>query len=621
MSIHFKYILFFKIALLLQLNGAAQNAADLIAEIRNKKPKQIQIQQLSKQISTDFGFDEIVFAARGTKENDGHWYANFSHYAGDTENKLYVEGGQLIIFNLNTGKTTVLLEDQRGNVRDPAVDYNGKSIVFSYRKGGEDAYHLWEIQSDGTGLKQLTFGEYDDIEPCFLPDGGIMFVSTRAKRWVQCWLTRVAVLHRCNRDGSGIQMISANVEQDNTPWMLPDGRVLYTRWEYVDRSQVDYHHLWTANPDGTGQMVYFGNMHPGGVFIDAKPIPNSKNVVFIYSPGHGRRNHAGRIATVNDLNGPDDRSAVSFITDEANFCDPYALSEKIFVAAQQNRLVVLDENGKTVKLYTHPAKPFVSSGNSVKVDLHEPRPLLVREKEKVFPSKTDMTKETGKMILTDVYNGRNMVGVERGSIKELLIVESLPKPVNFTGGMDPISYGGTFTLERILGTVPVEKDGSAFFELPALRSFFFIALDENENSVKRMHSFTSLMPGETFSCVGCHENRTSTPANLYQNGMPDAFKRTASRIQALEGIHRSLHHVGRTPTLEPAQGFDALADGVKVVFDLVPFVARKDVRFLLVVEVDRHGGVFGRPEIGVGQTIKAGRNVSRDYDVLGAKEP
>jgi len=168
--------------------------------------------------------------------------------------------------------------------------------------------------------------------------------------------------------------------------------------------------------------------------------------------------------------------------------------------------------------------------------LHEPRPLLVRKKEKVFPSKTDMTKETGRMILTDVYNGRNMDGVERGSIKELLIVESLPKPVNFTGGMDPISYGGTFTLERILGTVPVEEDGSAFFELPALRSFFFIALDENENSVKRMHSFTSLMPGETFSCVGCHENRTSTPANLYQNGMPDAFKRTASRIQALEGI-------------------------------------------------------------------------------------
>jgi hypothetical protein len=89
-------------------------------------------------------------------------------------------------------------------------------------------------------------------------------------------------------------------------------------------------------------------------------------------------------------------------------------------------------------------------------------------------------------------------------------MEPLPKPINYTGGMDPISYGGSFTLERIVGTVPVEPDGSAYIELPARRNFFFIALDENDLAVKRMQSFTSVQPGETTSCVGCHEQRTRT---------------------------------------------------------------------------------------------------------------
>ena len=114
-------------------------------------------------------------------------------------------------------------------------------------------------------------------------------------------------------------------------------------------------------------------------------------------------------------------------------------------------------------------------------------------------------------MLADIYDGRNMAGVKRGEIKKLLVLESLPMPIHYTGGMEPISYGGTFTLERIVGTVPVEADGSAYLELPALRSFFFVALDENDLSVKRMQSFLTVQPGETTSCVGCHEQRTQTP--------------------------------------------------------------------------------------------------------------
>ena len=150
----------------------------------------------------------------------------------------------------------------------------------------------------GENITQLTDGDYDDIEPCYLPDGGIVFVSGRGKRFVNCWLTQVAILYRCDGDGRNITQLSANLEHDNTPWVLPDGRIVYQRWEYIDRSQVNFHHLWTMNPDGTNQMIYFGNLHPGGLYIDPRAILNSGELVCISSPGHGSREHSGHAAVV-----------------------------------------------------------------------------------------------------------------------------------------------------------------------------------------------------------------------------------------------------------------------------------------------------------------------------------
>ena len=128
------------------------------------------------------GTEAIVFAARysGSPSKDGHWYANFGYYAPDSNRKAYGEGGKLYKLDLRTGQLTTLLDDPRGGVRDPQVHYDGRKILFSYRKGGTENYHLYEINADGTGLRQLTDGPFDDIEPTYLPDGDIVFVSSRA---------------------------------------------------------------------------------------------------------------------------------------------------------------------------------------------------------------------------------------------------------------------------------------------------------------------------------------------------------------------------------------------------------------------------------------------------------
>jgi mono/diheme cytochrome c family protein len=475
------------------------------------------------------GVEEIVFAVRRVNETDGHWYANLGYYAHDPDRKAWREGARLERLHLASGRLTTLLDDPRGGIRDPQVHYDGRRILFSYRKGGTEQYHLYEIGIDGGGLRQLTDGAYDDIEPTYLPDGGIAFVSTRCKRWVNCWLTQVAVLYRCDGDGRNLRPLSSNNEHDNTPWPLPDGRLLYTRWEYIDRSQVDYHHLWAMNPDGTGQINWYGNLHPKIVMIDAKPIPGTDRIVAIFSPGHGQREHAGELVIVDPNAGPDVQSAARSISRNKQLRDPWAFSETAFLAAAGPGLLLIDGAGAQHEIYRLPPAE-VKAGYLV----HEPRPLQGRPREHRLPDRTKLEQPTGRLVLADVYNGRNMAGVQRGEIKKLLVLEALPMPIHYTGGMDPVSYGGTFTLERVVGTVPVEPDGSAFFELPALRSFILVALDEHELAVKRMQSFLTVQPGETSSCLGCHEQRTRTPGLEYTRTL--ATSRPPSVIEAIAGV-------------------------------------------------------------------------------------
>lgn len=469
---------------------------------------------------------EIVFAVRAVGQ-DEHWYANFGQYAPQSQCKtpLFMKGASLRVLDLDTGKQRMLLDDPDGGIRDPQVHYDGKKILFSYRPGGTAHYHLYEIHSDGSGLRKLTDGDFDDFEPTYLPDGGIVFVSSRCNRWVNCWLTQVATLHRCNPDGGSIRAISLNIEHDNTPWLLPDGRILYTRWEYVDRSQVHYHHLWTANPDGTAPMTWYGNLKPGVVMIDSKPVPGGTKVVSVFSPGHGQREHAGALAIVDPKAGPDDERAVRMLTKTNDYRDPWAFSENRILAARGASLVLLDGSGNEERILA-----LAENEASAGIWCHEPRPLAARPREATAIDRVNPASATGTMLLMDAHLGRRMDGVAKGEIKQLLVMESLPKPINYTGGMEPLSYGGTFTLERVLGTVPVEVDGSAHFEVPAMRSVFFVALDAKGRAVKRMQSFTGVQPGETLGCIGCHEHRSSAPPPNSQT-MPLAAKRPPDVIK------------------------------------------------------------------------------------------
>jgi len=470
--------------------------------------------------------DEILFAVR-KPSIDGHWYANFAYYSTDQCRTTFPmnSGGSLCIYNVKTREVRTIFADPEGNIRDPQLHYDARKLVFAYLPKGKRHYSLYEINIDGTDLRQLTGrGEdvvpgmedgatysppgWDDFEPTYLPDGQLIFCSTRSNRYVQCWMTQVGTLHKCHADGTHIRALSANVEQDNTPWMLANGQVAYMRWEYVDRFHMGYHHLWSMNPDGTRQMILHGNQINHGTILAPKPVPQSPKLVVTWSPGHGMREHYGKIALIDPRLGPDDPRGVQYISKGNTHCDPWAFSEQHFLVANQTALELLNGQGDTEVLYRLP-DALAKEGYWI----GEPRPVLKRAREPVVADQTDMSAGHGALALVDIYRGRKMKNVPPGTVKNLLVYEVLPKPINYAGAMSEMSAGGTFSVERLIGSVPVSADGSAYFRLPALRSFLFLAMDEKGHCVKRMHSFTSVMPGEQTTCIGCHEQRTASPSD------------------------------------------------------------------------------------------------------------
>jgi len=518
------------LALLMFVFSAVADGADTLP----LASQQITLNKQGLQRLGKLGIDQVVFATR-LKYDDPHWYANIGYYCDDENKKAYSGNGKpdesmLYMLNVADGQVRILFDGKGGSIRDPRLHYDGRTVLFSCRRPDSDYYNLYEMQIDGTGLRRITDAPFDDYEATYLPGDDIVFVSTRSKRWVGCWMTQVGTLFRCDRNGRNIRPLSVNLEHDNTPVVLPDGRILYTRWEYIDRSQVGYHQLWTMNPDGSNVAAYFGNQAHYPLYIEPEPIPGTDRLLLIDSPGHGRSDHRGHVCTIEAKYGPDDMRGYHRVTQgpqwKAPYNDPEPIGADHFLVASFKELLFGTHSGELTPVLAYKGQ----------ANVHEPIPVMKRQREKLIIDRTHQDEPTGRIVMADVYNGRNMEGIKPGEIKELLILESLPKPVNFSGGMDLTSWLGTFILERVMGTVPVEADGSAYFEVPAGRPVLFVALDADGMSVKHMQSFTNVMPGETLSCIGCHEQRAQSPVSPAAGNTLKALKRAPSSIKAFEGL-------------------------------------------------------------------------------------
>lgn len=436
-----------------------------------------------------------------------------------------------------------LLSDEDGGFRDPNVHFDGEHLLFAWKKSPkEDDYHLYEMNLKTKKVKQITEGLGNaDFEGIYLPDDNILFNSTRGGGSSDCYYTEVTNLFICDREGRFMRQVGFDQVHTCTPTLLDDGRVVYTRWDYSDRGQIWTQPLFQMNPDGTGQAEYYGmNSWFPTTVVHTRRIPGTRKVMATFN-GHHTPQH-GKLGIIDPEAGRDENEGVMFVAPyhkpEAvrvdqfgmhsdQFQYPYPMNEQEFLISY-------------TPLGYHIGHPMVFGIYWMNIDgerellVSDPNiscnhPVLIAPRKRPFQkaSTVDYTKQDGVYYMQNIYEGEAMKGVKPGTIKQLRIVE-IEFRVATVGKVGGTGKGGgamigtppgvgrtAWDLKKVWGVVDVHPDGSAFFRVPARKPLYFQALDENGRMVQTMRSWSTLMPNETQSCVGCHEHKNTVPvANM-----------------------------------------------------------------------------------------------------------
>jgi hypothetical protein len=421
---------------------------------------------------------------------------------------------------------------------EPGVNYN--------------TFHIWAMAVDGSQWRQLTDGPFDDFDPCPLPDGGLAFQSTRRGCKLRCGggsPEHAYTLHRMDADGGNIRTLSFHETHEWHPSVLNDGRLMYTRWDYVDRNAAKFHGLWTCNPDGTTPASLFGNYttRPWACY-QAKAIPGSDRILFVAGGHHA--NVGGTLvlldparASLDPKTGADCFEALEWLTPEvcfpeaegwpkSYFYSPWPLSEDCFLVAfshdplsggytgqrqeTETGLYYFDRFGNLELLYRRPGISAVY-----------PIPLAPRATPPLASGavQPELGLE-GEFLLSDVHHSLLPMPAGR-RIDHLRVFQLLPKSRTDNANYPRIGHPAESNARMLLGTVPVESDGSAYFRAPARKPLYFQAVDESGRAVQGMRTIVYLQPGERRSCVGCHEPPGAVPAARDAT----AFRRAPSSIQ------------------------------------------------------------------------------------------
>ncbi|MEN8148798.1 MAG: SUMF1/EgtB/PvdO family nonheme iron enzyme [Planctomycetota bacterium] len=413
-------------------------------------------------------------------------------------------------------------------IADVDLDFDGERLLFSML-GTHDRWQIFELSVETKEATQVTPGVHEDVDnydACYLPDGRIVFDSTRIFQGIPCvaGADQVANLHLLDRKTRKIRQLCFGQDHDWCPTVMNDGRVLYTRWEYSDTPHYFSRLLFSMNPDGTGQMEYYGSNSywPNSIFY-ARPIPGHPTKIVAIVSGHHGVSRQGELTIFDPAKGRFEADGVvqripgwgekvepikkDQLVDDVwpRFLHPWPLDDERFLVSCQPEegrpwgLWLVDVHDNLLHLFDLP-------GHAV----FEPIPFRARPRPPVIPDKVDLDKKDATVFLADVYRGPGLAGVPRGTVKALRIFE-FHYGYQRMGGHKNVGIEGPWDVHRILGTVPVHEDGSAGFTVPANTPIAVQPLDAEGRAVQVMRSWFTAMPGEVLSCVGCHEPQNTVP--------------------------------------------------------------------------------------------------------------
>ncbi len=469
-----------------------------------------------------------------------------------------------------------------GSVLSPALSYDGKMIAFAYVEGQGSrqhishldhannghwdkgfCYHLFTVGSDGSKLTQITDGTFNDFSPCFTPAGRLAFISERRGGYLRCG-------RRCPNftmfdmavDGTDIRCLSFHETNEWSPSITHDGMLLWTRWDYVDRHGCTAHHPWITSPDGRNPRPIHGNysfrFKRADMEMDTRAIPNSHCFVATGAPHHGQA--FGSFVVIDPRVADDDAMApVKRLTPDAGFPETqggsqsygtaWPLSDAYYLAAYEPAearmggkkltfgLYLVDKFGNKELIYRDPQIACLS-----------PMPLRAEKRPPIIPEQRiaavpaakrqpcDWQSEArgeGTVTIADVYKSFLPWPEDGKKITSLRIWQIYPASLGTaelshrTGIQIKEGFDSVNLVRTVVGTVPVEADGSAYFKVPTGYEIFFQALDEKGAAVQSMRSTTALVPGEQLSCQGCHEPKGIAPERL-PVATPLAMKRAVS---------------------------------------------------------------------------------------------
>jgi len=394
-----------------------------------------------------------------------------------------------------------------------------RQLTFSGGKEEADA-----IKSHTWGRSFVAEG-FHDTDPCYLPNGDIVFLSARPQRCVFCFPSTSASLHVMDADGKNMRNISQGTLPEMAPSVMNDGRVVYTRWEYVDKGLGNGQGIWAIRPDGSGVDHVFKNstMRPSGM-IHTRGIPGSQRLVSVANPHCGRE--GGAVVLIDNRATRRTAAAITSLTPEiaypcmyrstahmGYFLTPYPFSEDFYLVshafgsdAKHYGIYVLDRWGNRAELYND---PDVSSFLPVPLRPRRKPTQLAPTAVAAKPHEAQKAQNsTGTMFIQDIYQG--MTGIARGRVKYVRVMGVLPWPWG-ENGIFRIGWAQAVHRKKIYGVAKVHEDGSASFTVPAEQNLLFQALDENYMQLQHMPTFINVRPGEKRSCIGCHEHRRQAP--------------------------------------------------------------------------------------------------------------
>jgi len=434
----------------------------------------------------------------------------------------------------NAKDVKILESAPDGIIRDVSLSFDAKTALFSMRKNFDDSFKIYEIDLSSGKTKRLTnLADVSDIDPIYMPSGEIVFGSTRAAKYCGCNRHIMCNLYRMNADGTNITQIGNSIEFENTPVVMHDGRILYTRWEYVDRNFSGAQGLWTANPDGTRHALYWGQetKNPTLDAVELEPAKVAAIMGSCHDKGWGALVVIDRNIDVEGQHSvvkiyPDyarafidkqgDKWADSMKKIELKFQYPSVLSKNLLLVSRQMKpkdaqlgLYIVDIEKDSVRFVGRPTDP--------KLGICDAQVIAARPRPPVIPEQRGYASKTGRVYVSNVYEGTHMQGVKQGDIKFLRVIYNPPK-INYSlgdwnaeGTQAPAMNYDDYDNKIILGDVPVEADGSAYFEVPADKFFYLQALDKDKKMLQTLRSGLVALPDEIISCTGCHESRKSPP--------------------------------------------------------------------------------------------------------------